>query len=146
MGAGKYKLARLRASKLMVLAVFLGLVAMGMTLLLRAPMLTLYNISDTAKTYANQFMTMYAFLALFQAFSLVAIVGVLRGGGDGRFAAFVDVLTIWLIAIPLGFLSGHVWGWPAAVVFTLLKCDEVFKSIITLPRLLGGRWVRDVTK
>jgi putative MATE family efflux protein len=145
-GSGRYELAKERALKLIVLSFCLGLLAMTLMLSLKRPMLMLYNISDVAKVYANQMMTIYAFLAVFQAFSMVSLVGVLRGGGDGRFVAYVDVLSMWLIAIPLGFLSGHVWGWAVPAVYAMLKCDEVVKTLVTLPRLLGGKWVRDVTK
>ena len=144
-GSGRYQLARKRATKLVLISFCLGLFAMALMLLLKRPLLALYNISDIAKTYANQMMTVYAFIVIFQAFSMVALVGVLRGGGDGRFVAFVDVLSIWLVAIPLGFLSGHVWGWAVPVVYAMIKCDEIVKTIVTLPRLLKGKWVRDLT-
>jgi len=144
-GSGDYLLARQRASKLIYISLLLGFIAMGLTLLLRTPLLTFYNISAISKAYARQFMTAYAFIALFQSFNMIALVGVLRGGGDGRFVMFVDVLSIWFIAIPLGYLSGHVWGWPAVAVFAMIRSDEVIKSVFTLPRLLKGKWVKDVT-
>lgn len=144
-GSGRYELAKTRALKLVFLSIGLGLVAMTLMLILKKPMITLYNISDTAKTYANQMMTVYAFLAIFQSFSMVSLVGVLRGGGDTRFVAFVDVLTIWVIAIPLGFLSGHVWHWAVPAVYAMLKCDDIVKTLVTLPRVLSGKWVRDIT-
>jgi Na+-driven multidrug efflux pump len=111
----------------------------------KKPILSLYSISEISKIYANQMMTIFAFLSLFQAFGMVALVGVLRGGGDTRFVALVDVLSIWIIAIPLGFLSGHVWGWSVPAVYIMLKSDEFVKTIATLPRLLKGKWVRDLT-
>jgi putative MATE family efflux protein len=145
-GAGKYRLAKIRAFRLLILSVCLGVVAMGMTLVIKKPMLLLYNISDIAKIYAEQMMTAFAFVALFQSFSMVALVGILRGGGDSRFVAIVDVLSIWLVAIPLGFLSGHVWHLAVPAVYAMLKCDELVKTAVTLPRLLGGKWINDVTK
>lgn len=144
-GSGMYDLAKKRASRLVIISMCLGLFAMLLMLVLKRPLLSLYSISDISKTYANQMMTIYAFLALFQSFGMVALIGVLRGGGDTRFVAIVDVLSIWLIAIPLGFLSGHVWGWSVPAVYLMLKCDEFVKVIATLPRLLRGKWVRDLT-
>ena len=144
-GSGRYQLARARAMKLIVISFGLGVFAMLLMLVLKKPILSLYSISDVSKIYANQMMTVYAFLALFQAFGMVALVGVLRGGGDTRFVALVDVLSIWLIAIPLGFLSGHVWKWSVPAVYLMLKCDELVKVSLALPRLLRGKWIRDLT-
>jgi len=90
-------------------------------------------------------MTIFAVLVNFMSFGMVALIGVLRGGGDTRFVALVDVLGIWLIAIPLGFLSGHVWGWSVPAVYIMLKCDELVKTAVTLPRLLKGKWIKDLT-
>lgn len=145
-GEGRYDLARQRANTMMGISLILGIISMFLVLLFKQPMLRLYNISDLAKEYANQMMTVYAFIVIFQAGALSAIVGVLRGGGDGRFAAMVDVLSLWLVAIPLGFLAGHVWLLPIPVVYGLIKIDEVIKTSVCLPRILKGGWVRDVTK
>ena len=144
-GSGRYELAKKRATKLIIISFCLGLFAMMLMLVLKKPILSLYSISEISKKYANQMMTIFAFLSLFQAFGMVALVGVLRGGGDTRFVALVDVLSIWIIAIPLGFLSGHVWGWSVPAVYIMLKSDEFVKTIATLPRLLKGKWVRDLT-
>ena len=144
-GSGKYQLAKERAMKLVVISICLGLFAMMLTLVLKGPILSLYSISEISKTYANQMLTIFSFLVMFMSFGMVALIGVLRGGGDTRFVALVDVLGIWLVAIPLGFLSGHVWGWSVPAVYIMLKCDELVKTIVTLPRLLKGKWIRDLT-
>jgi len=90
-------------------------------------------------------MTISAFVMLLQAFTFVSIIGVLRGGGDGKFAGIADVTTMWGVALPLGFLAGHVWGLSVPIVYALLKSDELLKVIVCLPRLISGKWVRDVT-
>ena len=145
-GSGRYDLARERSSKLIIISLILGLFAMCMVLLLRIPTLALFgNLSDTAQAYAGQLILVNSVVMFVQAFTFVALVGVLRGGGDGKFAAMADIATMWGVALPLGFLAGHVWGLPVPVVFAFLKIDELLKVIVCLPRLLGGKWVRDVT-
>lgn len=144
-GMGEYALAKKRAKMLILISIVVGLGSAVLMLIFKAPMLTLYNISELSKTYADQMMTVYSGIAVFQSMAMVAIVGILRGGGDGRFAAIVDVATIWLVAIPLGFLAGHVWLWAVPAVYAMLKIDEILKTLISLPRLLKGSWVKDVT-
>ena len=35
---------------------------------------------------------------------------------------------------------------PAPLVCFVLQCDVLIKLLVTLPRIWGGRWVRDVTR
>ena len=145
-GSGRYNLARSRMGKIMLISLGMGILTGLLILALRAPFLMLFgNLSDVTRYYAYQVMAVNAAIIFFQSISLVAVIGVLRGGGDGKFAAIIDIATMWLVALPLGFFAGHVWGLPIAVVFFLLKIDEPLKAIICLPRLLRGNWVNDVT-
>ncbi len=145
-GAGQHQLARQRANKLLFIGILLGMGTTIVVLLLRGPILCLYNMSAQTMTYAYQIMGVVAAMSTFQAISMVAIVGILRGGGDSRYAAIADVVPLWLVAIPLGYLAGHVWGWAVPAVYAALRCDVVLKASITLPRLLKGGWVKDVTR
>jgi len=139
-------MARERAKSFMALSVVLGLVAMGIVLMLRGPLLSLYNISDVALGYAGQVMLLYAFVAIFQAGSSVMLIGVLRGGGDTRFVMFMDLIFMWLVSIPLGFFASTRLGWSMPVVYALLMSDEVFKCCGACVRVLRGRWINDITK
>jgi len=132
---------------LLAISAFMGVVAMCLVLVLRWPLLSLFvgRLSPEAIGYASQITTITAFIILMQAFSFVSIIGVLRGGGDGKFAAIADVATMWLVALPLGFFAGHVWGLSVPIVYAFLKIDELLKAIVCLPRLVSGKWVRDVT-
>jgi Na+-driven multidrug efflux pump len=48
--------------------------------------------------------------------------------------------------IPCGFIVAFILKWPIAAVFFIVKSDEVIKSIIAAVRVLGGKWVRNVTR
>ena len=73
------------------------------------------------------------------------MVGVLRAGGDSRFVFICEASFLWGVAVPLGFLTGLVLGWPAPVVFFILKSDEVLKTMVSTVRILRFRWLRDIT-
>ncbi|MGI6403062.1 MAG: MATE family efflux transporter [Oscillospiraceae bacterium] len=145
-GAGQYQLARQRANKLLFIGIALGVGTSILVLVLRQPILSLYNMSPLTMTYAYQIMGIVAFMSPFSAISMVTIVGVLRGGGDSRFAAYADVVPLWVITIPLGYLAGHVWGWTVPLVYVMLRSDVVIKAFMTLPRIFAGGWVKDVTR
>lgn len=145
-GAGQYQLARKRANKLLIIGIALGGITSILVLLLRGPILSLYNMSPLTMTYAHQIMGIVAIMSPLSAISMVTIVGILRGGGDSRFAAIADVVPLWAVAIPLGYLAGHVWGWAVPLVYVMLRSDLIIKTFMTLTRILRGGWVKDVTR
>ena len=145
-GAGKYETAKQYAKTFTVLAFILGVFSSGIVLLLKAPLLSFYNISDTAKLYADQIMTVYAVVVVLQSLAMHMLIGVLRGGGDTRFVLVADVAFLWLFSVPMGFLTGLKLGWPVWAVYAIIKSDEFFKTIAAFWRLLRGQWINDVTK
>lgn len=126
------------------LSVVLGVLACVFTILLRDPVLAIYRVSEATKATTVEMLWSYAVIAVFIGITSTCLIGVLRGGGDGRFVMFADVLTIWLVAIPLGALFGLVWRLPAWLVVLAIKGDEVIKSVICLWRLKGTRWIHRI--
>lgn len=83
---------------------------------------------------------------VFQAVQSVMSKGVLRGGGDTRFLMAADLIFLWGLNIPLGYLAGLRWGWTPFWVFVCLKLDTICKTFLCLWRMVRGHWVRDVNR
>lgn len=75
------------------------------------------------------------------------IVGVCRAGGDTVFAAVGEIITIWGVAIPFGYIAAFVWHLPPMWIYAcLLGSETVTKAIVGIIRVRSGKWLRDVTK
>ena len=144
-GAGSYEKARDYAKILVVVSFVLGVVASAVVLLLKNPMISFYNISPEAKLYTGQMIIVHSAIVFGQSFAAISLMGILRGGGDTRFVLLMDVLFMWIISIPIGFLSGHVLNWPVMAVYAVIKSDEWLKSIFSLRRIAAGKWINDIT-
>lgn len=144
-GKGEYEKTKQQANTVIVLSVLMGILSCGAMLITRPIIIDYYNISAVAKDYAFQIMGVASVMVIFQSVSIITMMGVLRGGGDSKFVLFADVFFLWVVAIPIGFLCGHVWGLPVALVYTVLKSDEVLKSVFCSIRVLRGNWLRDLT-
>jgi putative MATE family efflux protein len=145
-GEGDYEKAAHRGNAFVLLGAGIGLV-MGLVLFaVRVPVIGFYHISELAKSYAMGITAVASVYILFQAVSMICMMGVLRGGGDTRFVMVADVLFMWLIGIPLGAWAGLKLGWPVPMVYALLKCEDLFKTAIVLWRIPSRRWIRDVTR
>ena len=72
------------------------------------------------------------------------IVGILRGGGDTRFAMFAESGCIWLVAVPLAFLSALVWHLPIHLALLMTRVESVVKAAILTRRYLSKKWMNTV--
>ena len=80
-----------------------------------------------------------------KAGNLVMIVGVMRSGGDTRFAFLADIGPMWLLGIPIALLSAFVLALPVYwVVFLVLVVDEGTKFFISLWRVRSALWIHSV--
>ena len=87
---------------------------------------------------------MYAIsvLVIFLLPNSIMTKGVLRGGGDTRFLMFADVIFLWIVSVPLGWLAAFVFHWSAPAIFVCLRLDCVIKAIWCVFRLRSRKWIR----
>ena len=144
-GAGKMERARERVTWFRIIGVLLGILASGIILGLSGPVVSFYNVPDETKQLAIEMLRVLAVIVLLVAQTGIGVVGLLRGGGDPRFALFVDLAGMWLVATPAGLLSAFVFKAPVLVVYACTKLDEPVKLLMLAWRMRNHRWMRDVT-
>ena len=144
-GAGKMEQARQRVTWFRIIGVLLGILAACMILGLSGPVVSFYNVPDETKQLAIEMLRVLAVIVLFVAQTGIGVVGLLRGGGDSRFALFVDLAGLWLFATSAALLSAFVFKAPVLVVYACSKLDEPVKLLMLAWRMRNHRWMRDVT-
>ena len=82
----------------------------------------------------------------FASFCMNWIVGVCRAGGDTVFSALAEMGTMWLYAVPIGFLSAFVFDLPVIWIYICISSENILKAAIGLIRVLSGKWLHDVTR
>ncbi|MDR3119727.1 MAG: MATE family efflux transporter [Clostridiales bacterium] len=145
-GEKRYDLTRQYAGTIQILFALFGLVMSGFVLLLRAPALNLYNVSEPVRLLSYQFVTIGAISTVFGTYHASCFIGINRGAGDGRFVVKVDMIAGWGFTIPLTFLSFFVWHLPLPWVFFFSRFDQFFKWVPAFFRLRGDKWIRNVTR
>lgn len=105
----------------------------------------LFDLSPEARRICTLMLTMvFCFLPL-RSFDSVNIVGVLRGGGDVRMATLIDLLPLWVVALPLSALVGLVLKADIFWVYLAMQSENLAKCGFGFLRLRSGRWINDVT-
>jgi len=86
----------------------------------------------------------YAFIMPFKCFNYHTVCGILRSGGDTKFALAADIGGIWLIGLPMALLARDILGLPLIGVVMFLLSEEIIKSVITYHRVKSGKWINRV--
>ena len=80
-----------------------------------------------------------------RVYNTIAIVGVLRAGGDTKIAMRIDLGTVWLIGVPLAFIGALVLKLPIHQLVLLVTLEEVVKALVGIPIIKSGKWIKNLT-
>ncbi|WP_070040483.1 MATE family efflux transporter [Robinsoniella peoriensis] len=133
-----------RTLQLMFLCI--GLLTSLSLFLLKTPILGLYALSEETKYLANAFLTILCVTCIGTAYQMPVLTGLIRGGGDTRFAMINDIISIWLIVIPISFLAAFYFRWSPIIVVCCLNSDQIFKCVIAFIRVNSYKWVKNLTR
>ena len=144
MGAGHLERAEEYAANFFRLLFLLSAAGMVIVLMIRGPILSIYQISPEVKEDAARCLLTFALFLPAKMYNLICIVGVLRSGGDTKMCLFLDTSGVWCIGIPLAFLGGLVFRFPIYVVYGMVMLEEVYKSALGYWRYRQKKWLRNL--
>ena len=73
-------------------------------------------------------------------------VGIIRVAGNALFVVKVDLISIWLIVMPLSFVMAFVVKASPAAVVCCLNADQIFKCVPAFLMSHYGNWIRKLTR
>ncbi|MBI9045894.1 MAG: MATE family efflux transporter [Anaerolineaceae bacterium] len=143
-GAEKDQEAHLYAGRTLKIAA-MSAVLVGSLILVGADwFLTFFNISDAAIAYARNILTFIGLALWIRASNMTIIIGILRSGGDTKFAFYLELLSIWLAGVPLALIGAFVLNLEVHIVYLFTIAEEIIKFIIGLIRFLSRKWIHHV--
>jgi putative MATE family efflux protein len=144
-GAGRLEEARRTGNTILRLAPIASAAVGIVVFFVVAPLVPLlFSVSEEVRILVRQFMRMFAVLIVAKATNIHVIVGILRGGGDTKYALAIDILPLWFIGVPAAFIAGLVLKVPAPLVYLALNMEEITRVIIGWRRVSSGVWVNDL--
>ena len=106
----------------------------------------MYNLSEETRCYANAFILVLCVAGFGMSYQMPTCCGIIRGGGDARFVFKNDLISIWLIVLPVSYLAAFVFEWsPIAVVFCL-NADQIFKCGAAYFKVNSYTWIKKLTR
>lgn len=143
-GASEYERTYVYAKRLLIIGPIFALFIGGIVIILSPYILSVFNIDAVVNDYAQKSLIVFSLYMWVKVFNLINVVGVLRSGGDSRFTFLLDMMGVWFIAVPLGFLTGLVLEWPIYLVYASILFEEVVKMILGMRRVKSKKWLKTV--
>ncbi|MDR3121531.1 MAG: MATE family efflux transporter [Clostridiales bacterium] len=143
-GAGEVEKTKAYSKTFLSMSFLVSIASIICIQLVRGFAFQFYDITPETHQIANELLDTLSVLTIFMTTGQILTKGILRAGGDTKFLMIADVLFLWLVSVPLGFVAGLVLHWPPFVVYFCLRIDEVIKSVWCLRRFFSWKWIRDV--
>lgn len=145
-GEGRIEDARRDARKSCYVTLVVGIATGILILLLRPLVFMCFSLTDRAEGYLNIMLWISSYYVVGQAMNTLLISGVFRAGGDSKFGMICDIIVMWGISVPLGFLCAFVWNLPPMVVYFILCLDEFWKIPAVYVHYKKFGWLKDITR
>ena len=128
--------------------IFVGLIAgviLGLMVIATAyPLVSLFALTKLGKVYAFRILLVYGGLMWLTLFNGINITGILRGGGDTRFAAAAELSCVWCIGVPVAFLAALVFHLPIYFCVLAVRSSELVECLILIYRVHSRKWANTV--
>lgn len=132
------------SNKFVKITLVLSLILSFSLLVSRNMIIKYFNLEPSTSEYLSKTLVVYSLYFTPKMFSYMFICGILRAGGDTKFCMFVDIISIWLIGVPLSFFTVLVLKLPIHLVIAAVFSEEIIKSITVTKRYKSKKWMNNL--
>lgn len=145
-GTGKFERTKRNAETLQKIFLLIGIVAGILLFIIRIPILEFYDLSESTRTMANQFLILLSGICIPMTYQVASNWGIIRGGGEVSFGVKMDFISSWLIVLPLSVVMAFVIKASPVTVVLCLNSDQIFKCIPVFLKVRFGKWIKPVVE
>ena len=145
-GAGYEDKAHVYAGRSLYIAAIGGIFTGIIIHFVKAPVLSLYHVSPEVIRNASNILTVMSFFVWMRVSNMTIVIGILRAGGDTRFSLFLDGIIIWIVGVPMAYLSAFVLDLPVYFVYLFAMSEETSKYILGIIRYRSRKWINNLAE
>lgn len=143
-GAGQEEEAHQYAGRSLGLGIVGGLIVGVILQFVKAPVLSLYNVSPEVIVSAGHVINIVTFFLWVRVNNMTIVIGILRAGGDTRYSLFLDGFIIWIVGVPMAYLAAFVLQLPVYFVYLFVMSEEIAKFVLGILRFRSRRWINNL--
>ncbi len=144
LGAGEIELAKKYAKKSLVFVAVLSLIIGGLLILASPLIINVYDVTPEVKDFAHKIMLVIGSVMVIRMLNYTMIVGILRSGGDTTFCLIFEMIGVWCVGLPCGYIAANYFHLPVYFVLMAIYMEEVFKFIAFSLRTKTNKWARNL--
>lgn len=145
-GANKEHEVHIYSSISLRFSIFTG-IFVGLLIVFLSPLFVgLFNIDENVYNLSVKSLIMIAIELPIVSFNIAAIVGILRAGGDTKYAMYIELGTIWIVGVPLAFIGVLFWHLTLPQVYLLVGIEELLKTVIEMKRIKSGKYIHNLIR
>lgn len=146
LGRNQLELAKKIGARVCMYSLIFGILA-GLSILLAKPFIfSVMSLTEEAKVLLNGMLFVCAYYCVGKSLNGAIIGGIFAAGGDPKFGFWCDLIVMWVIILPLSYLSAFVWQVAPLLLYVIINLDEIIKLPIAAIRYRQYAWLNNVTR
>lgn len=145
LGADNIDKALHYSKKFAILVSLAGIVLGGLLILSIPVLLKIFSVTPNIAPDIRKIFIVMGVLMILKTFNTFIIIGVLRSGGDTKYALALEMGCMWFVSLPLTFLAAYK-GVPIYILVALTYTEEIAKFIFGVPRAMSKKWANNIVK
>lgn len=144
-GAGEPEEGYKAAKHFAFLCPFVTLIICLLIVPFRAPLLSLFGLAGEAHQYGMVMLLIYVIAGTLRTCNYI-VNDTFRAGGETVYGTVVELSCIFLVTVPVVYLTGIVLKLPFLAVFACMFVDDLIRLPVMFRHLYRGKWVKPVTE
>ena len=130
------------AYNISIFTIVIGIV-IGIAFFIVAPyVMLLFNVTQSVKEDVIFIIRTMSVVLPLRFFGVLQIIGTFRSGGDVLYAIYTEMMSLWVVGIPLAFFSALYLKVDIRIVYMFVCIEDVAKIFFIIPRLKSGKWIK----
>lgn len=146
LGAGRLETGKRYGIRVSVISLIIGIFTCILVIAVSPGVVHFMTLEKAASKLLEKMLIIMGVYMIARCINGVVINGVFAAGGDTKFDIYSLTVCMWLVSIPMSFLSAFVFKWPVPVVYIFTCFDEIVKVPWVLLHFRKYKWVRDLTR
>lgn len=143
-GKNNLELADKYSKKFINITLILNIIISIALFLSRNVIINIYGFDIETSLELEKVLIVFAIFTTPKMFTYVFICGILRSGGDTKFPMVTELITVWLISVPVAFICVKLLNWPLHLVIAAVFSEEILKLVIILKRYYSKNWLNNI--
>ena len=144
-GQGKLDMAKVCGRRHLALCTAISLSIGALVIALRTPIMSLFGVSSVVRSMATTLLVIYGLEAAARNIPYMMVCGIFRSGGDTKYGLIVDIISLYLIGLPLtAFVGLYLHASVPVTYLVMYMVEDVFKCIVYGKHFFSNKWIKPV--